>query len=177
MGERMKRPVGLAALAGLCAAFAAAPALAGAPADGLVTLDGVSGAVPGMRPAQVAEALGAPVRLIGPAADVCRVAMISAGPLRGYAIFENRRLGALFFEKGARTGRGIRIGSRVADLEEAYGARLRVQPDTYVPGARNMFVRRAKAPHWELRFDVSSAGKVTAIAQGARQVRYVEACS
>jgi hypothetical protein len=173
----MTRAVRLGALAGLCVAFAAAPAVAGAPADGLVTLDGVSGAVPGMRPAQVADALGAPVKLMGPTSDVCRVAMISAGPLRGYAIFENRRLGALFFEKGARTGKGIRIGSTVAALEDAYGARLRVQPDKYVPGARNMFVRRAKSPHWELRFDVSKAGVVTTIAQGAKQVRYVEACS
>jgi hypothetical protein len=173
----MKRAIGLGALAGLCAVVAAAPALAGVPADGLVTLDGVSGAVPGMRPAQVAEQLGAPVRLLGPSSDVCRVALISAGPLRGYAIFENRRLGALFFEKGARTGKGIRIGSKVADLEQAYGKRLRSQPDKYVPGARNMFVRRAKAPHWELRFDVSKAGRVTTIAQGAGQVRYVEACS
>ena len=173
----MRRSAGLGALAGLCAAVAAAPALAGAPASGLVTLDGVSGAVPGMRPAQVADALGAPVRLMGPASDVCRVALISAGPLRGYAIFEDRRLGALFFEKGARTGKGIRIGSTVADLEAAYGNRLRSQPDKYVPGARNLFVRRAKAPHWELRFDVSKAGKVTTIAQGARPVRYVEACS
>jgi hypothetical protein len=173
----MKRAIGLGALAGLCAVVAASPALAGAPANGLVTLDGVSGAVPGMRPAQVADAIGAPVKLLGPSADVCRVAMISAGPLRGYAIFENRRLGALFFEKGARTGKGIRIGSTVADLEKAYGKRLRSQPDKYVPGARNVFVRRAKAPHWELRFDVSKAGKVTTIAQGAQQVRYVEACS
>jgi hypothetical protein len=173
----MKRVTGTAALAGLCAALAAAPALAGAPADGLVTLDGVSGATPGMTPAQVSDALGAPVKLMGPPADVCRVARIAAGQLRGYAIFEGGELGALFFEKGARTGKGIRIGSKVADLRKAYGKRLRSQPDKYVPGARNMFVRRAKAPHWELRFDVSRAGKVTTIAQGAKQVRYVEACS
>lgn len=173
----MGRAIGLGGLAGPLAALAASPALAGAPADGLVTLDGVSGAVPGMRPTRVADALGAPVRLMGPPSEVCRVALVSAGPLRGYAIFERRRLGALFFERGARTGKGIRIGSRVADLEEAYGRRLRSRPHEYVPGARTMFVRRAKAPHWELRFDVSRAGRVTAIAQGAAQVRYVEACS
>jgi hypothetical protein len=173
----MKRAAGLGALVGLCAALAAAPALAGTTADGLVTLDGVSGATPGMSPAQVADALGAPVKLTGPAADVCRVAKIAAGPLRGYAIFEGGKLGALFFEKGAHTGKGIRIGSRAADLQAAYGERLRSQPDKYVPDARNMFVRRARSPHWELRFDVSKAGKVTTIAQGARQVRYVEACS
>jgi hypothetical protein len=38
-------------------------------------------------------------------------------------------------------------------------------------------VRRARAPHWQLRFDGSSRGRVIRISFGDRSVRYTEGCA
>jgi hypothetical protein len=45
-------------------------------------------------------------------------------------------------------------------------------------GGRNYFLRRARAPHWELRVDVSPEKRVTQIAFGERaSVRLDEGCA
>jgi hypothetical protein len=96
----------------------------------------------------------------------------------GQVIFMPRgRFGAVFFRKGAVTGQGIRIGSTLAQLQRGYPNRSS-RPDTYLRGARNYFVRRARAPHWELRTDVSAKKRVTQIAFGGRaSVRLDEGCA
>jgi hypothetical protein len=89
------------------------------------------------------------------------------------------RFGAVFFRKGAGavTGRGIRIGSTLAQLRGAY-PKLSSRPDRYIHGGRNYFLRRARAPHWELRIDVSPEKRVTQIAFGGRaSVRLDEGCA
>ncbi|HEY6030755.1 MAG TPA: hypothetical protein VIU44_09335, partial [Gaiellaceae bacterium] len=73
----------------------------------------------------------------------------------------------------AATDTGIRIGSTLADLRRVYGKRLESRPDKYEPGARNFFVTK----RWQLRFDVSRRGRVTAIGFGDAGVRLVEGCS
>jgi hypothetical protein len=160
------------------AAVAVSVALAGA-ADAaiVVTAHGAGGARPGMREAAVERALGVPLRIdyLDPS-HACGTAGFDIGRTRGYAMFSADRLVSLWFERGATTGRGIHIGSTVAELRAAY-PKLRSRPDRYVPGATNIFYRRPVAPHWRLRFDVSPSGRVTRISFGNESVFLVEGCA
>jgi hypothetical protein len=177
---RRGRRRALAAAAGLGAALtalSAPPALTAAPAAfPAVTLDGIGGVVPGMRPGEVARRLGVRLASVS-AASPCEAVSVSAGKVAGYAIFERGRLGAVFFSAGARTGAGVAIGSTRAALQAAYGRRLRSKPNKYSPGARDYYVTRARSPHWQLRIDVSARGRVVSIAFGGPAVHLVEGCA
>jgi hypothetical protein len=158
-------------------------AAAGAAASGLstpvrVALDGVGGVRPGMSVAAVSAKWGVPLRPNYEVRPTCGTAEIERPRIAGHAIFMPRgRFGAVFFRKGAVTGRGIRIGSTLAQLRRAY-PKLSSRPDRYVHGGRNYFLRRARAPHWELRVDVSPEKRVTQIAFGERaSVRLDEGCA
>jgi hypothetical protein len=143
-----------------------------------VTLDGVGGAHPGMKVAAVSAAWGVHLRPSYEVRPTCGTASIKRSGIKGEAIFMPRgRFGAVFFRSGAVTGRGIRIGSTLAQLRRAY-PRLSSRPDRYIHGGRNYFLRRARAPHWELRVDVSPEKRVTQIAFGDRaSVRLDEGCA
>jgi hypothetical protein len=143
-----------------------------------VTLDGVGGARPGMSVAAVSAAWGLPLRPSYEVRPGCGTARIARPGVVGQAIFMPRgRFGAVFFRKGAVTGKGIRIGSTLAQLRRAY-PKLSSRPDRYIHGGRNYFLRRAQAPHWELRVDVGPGKRVTQIAWGERaSVRLDEGCA
>jgi hypothetical protein len=143
-----------------------------------VTLDGVGGVRPGMSVAAVSAAWGVPLRPNYEVRPTCGTASIERRGILGHAIFMPRgRFGAVFFRDGAVTGRGIRIGSTLAQLRRAY-PQLSSRPDRYIHGGRNYFLRRARAPHWELRVDVSPQKRVTQIAFGEREsVRLDEGCA
>ena len=158
-------------------------AAAGAAAAGLdtparVTLDGVGGVRPGMNVAAVSAEWGVPLRPNYEVRPTCGTARIERPAVVGEAIFMPRgRFGAVFFRYGAVTGRGIRIGSTLAQLRRAY-PKLSSRPDRYIHGGRNYFLLRARAPHWELRVDVSPEKRVTQIAFGERaSVRLDESCA
>jgi hypothetical protein len=163
-------------LASTLAAAGVAPAGLNAPVR--VTLDGAGGARPGMNVAAVSAKWGVPLRPNYEVRPTCGTARIERSGIVGQAIFMPRgRFGAVFFRKGAVTGRGIRIGSTLAQLRRAYPT-LRSRPDRYIHGGRNYFLRRARAPHWELRVDVSPEKRVTQIAFGERaSVRLDEGCA
>jgi hypothetical protein len=143
-----------------------------------VTLDGVGGARPGMSVQQVSDEWRIPLRPSYEVRPTCGTARIERLGIVGEAIFMPRgRFGAVFFRKGAVTGRGIRIGSTLAELRRAY-PKLSSRSDRYMHGSRNYFLRRARAPHWELRVDVSPQKRVTQIAFGERaSVRLDEGCA
>jgi hypothetical protein len=159
---------------GACA-FAAASGWAALPAP--VTLNGVGGVKPGMRVAAVEQRWGVDLVLSGEITPGCETAPVRAGAMRGYALFERGRFSAVFLSAGARTGRGLRIGSPVRRLKALHGPQLTSRPDFYVPGSRNYFLRRPGRPRWSIRFDVSRAGRITEISFGNRAVRYVEGCA
>jgi hypothetical protein len=169
----MKAPVVLAAV--LVTAGAAHGSL-GSPAR--VTLDGVAGVRPGMSVATVSARWGIPLRPDYEVRRTCGLARIERSGTVGHVIFMPRgRFGAVFLQKGAVTGRRIEIGSTLAQVLRAYPM-VTSRPDRYIHGGRNYFVRRARAPHWELRFDVSPSKRVTQIAFGERgSVRLDEGCA
>ena len=157
---------------------AAGVAGAGLSAPVRVTVDGVVGARPGMTVEAVSSAWGVPLRPNYEVRPTCGTASVELPGIVGEAIFMPRgRFGAVFFRKGAVTGRGIRIGSTLAQLRRAYPTAT-FRPDRYIHGGRNYFVRRARAPHWELRLDVSPNKRVMQIAFGERAaVRLDEGCA
>ena len=162
-----------AAVTAILAASSAPAAPRGIPS--LVALDGVGGVRPGMTVAQVEDRFGVDLRLDDLGTN-CKPASFRSGSVRGYAIFISGRLGSVWYERGARTPRGITIGSTFAELRRAY-PRVAIRKDHYVPAARNVFVQRARAPRWRLRFDVSPQGRVTRIAFGDKTVFLVEGCA
>ena len=84
--------------------------------------------------------------------------------------------GLALVRRGVIAGRGVAIGASFAALKRAYRT-LEIRRDAAVPGARNVYVRRTRAPHWRLRFDVSPQGRVTRIAFGDRSVYRTEGCA
>ena len=164
------------ALATMLISVAAGVAGVGPPVR--LTLAGAAGARPGMSVRAVSAAWGLPLRPTYEVRPDCGQAFIDEPGLKGYAIFTPRgRFGAVFLSRGAITGKGIRIGSTLAQLRRAY-ATLTSRPDRYVHGGRNYFLRRVRAPHWQLRFDVGPGKRVTQIVFGNRgSVRLDEGCA
>jgi hypothetical protein len=71
---------------------------------------------------------------------------------------------------------GAGIGTREADLEKMYGARLDVQPHKYVEGGHTITLRSGAGTEG-LRFETAK-GAVTAIQAGPwEHLNYVEGCS
>lgn len=137
-----------------------------------ITIAGVLGVRPGMSPKAVAAAWHTTLRLTGTTASTCKEGPVTVAGMRGTVLFQANRFGAVFLTRGAATDTGIRIGSSVADLRRVY-PRLESRPDKYVPGARNLFVTK----RYQLRFDVSKAGRVTRVGFGDASVRLVEGCA
>jgi hypothetical protein len=166
----------LGAAAALVAAGAVGAAATGLPAP--VTLDGIGGVVPGLRPEEVAVRWGTRIKLgseeISPG---CRTADVRKGGVEGYALFERGRFGAVWFARGVSTPSGIRIGSTRSALVRAYGSRLEWKRHAYQPGGWYVFLTRRARPHWRIRFDVSAQGRVTRIGFGGRAVAYTEGCA
>jgi hypothetical protein len=141
----------------------------------IVTLDGVGDVRPGMAVTQVEQRFGIDLHpaVFGPS---CTRASFRSGIVRGHAIFVRGRLGSLWFDRGVIAGRGIGIGAPLAAIRRAY-RRLEIRRDPEVPGVRNVFVRRTRAPHWRLRFDLSPQGRVTRIAFGDQSVLLADGCA
>ena len=141
----------------------------------IVTLDGVGDVRPGMTVGQVEQRFGIDLdaRVFGPS---CTRAPFRSGVVRGEAVFVRGRLGSLWFSRGVIAGRGIGIGATLAAIRGAY-RRLEIRRDAGAPGIRSVFVRRTRAPHWRLRFDLSAENRVTRIAFGDQTVLLADGCA
>ena len=133
----------------------------------VVTLDGIGGAVPGMSPHQLESLWSMRLRLEGSKGfPGCKTAVLHAAGISGDAMFQDGRWRAAWFTRGVRTPSGIRIGSTLAALKRAYGSRLTRVHALYARALWLYYLRRTRAPHWLLRFDVSAAGRVQSIGFG-----------
>ena len=117
----------------------------------MVTADGILGIARGATPAAVAKAWNTRLSLVGTPGTGCTIAAVRIGKATGYALFRHGRLAAVFFEAGARTDRGVTIGSKAARLAAAY------------PGIAARGGSYFAAP---LRFDVDGRGTVIRIGYG-----------
>ena len=142
-----------------------------------VTLDGVGGVVPGMTVRATAQVWGVTLVPRGGVTQGCAIAAVRKGSLHGSALFENGRFGAVWFDRGASTPSGIRIGSTRAQLVHAYGSRLHFVHNAYVHSAWYAFLTRRSSPHWRIRFDVAPNRRVNQIGFGGRAVAYEEGCA
>ena len=140
----------------------------------IVTLDGVGDVWPGLAVTQVEQRFEIDLRpaVFGPG---CTRASFRSDMVRGNAIFVRGRLGSLWFDRGVIAGRGIGIGASLAAIRRAY-RQLEIRRDLELPGVRNVFVKRTRAPHWRLRFDLSPQGRVTRIAFGNQTVLLADGC-
>ena len=107
----------------------------------------------------------------------CRTADVRQGRVRGYALSQHSRFGAVWFRSGVSTPSGIRIGSTPAALVRAYGMRLRWKRHSYEHGSWYAFLTRRSRPRWQIRFDVSRQGRVFQIGFGGGAVTYDEGCA
>jgi hypothetical protein len=115
----------------------------------VVTSEGVRGVLPGATSAAVSKRWKTTLALVG--LPGCSIAAVKLGRATGYALFRNGRFAGVFFEAGAATDRGVRIGSSTAALQSAY------------PG----IARRAGSYFTQsLRFDVDRRGRVIRIGYG-----------
>jgi hypothetical protein len=140
---------------------------------------GVASVRPGASTSEVERRWGVSLRPSYEVSPNCGPADIRGVPgVAGYVVFMPRdRFGAAFLSKGAVTGRGIRIGSTLAELKRAH-RRLRREPNRSDPQGAYYFVRRRLAPHWEFRFDVDASKRVQRIVFGTRAAaRLDEACA
>jgi hypothetical protein len=170
------RAIALVAVITLAAAGAATAALR---TPVRVTLDGVAGARPGMSAADVSTRWVIDLRPNYEVRPSCGEAELrGAAGIAGHAIFMPRdRFGAVFLRQGAVTGRGIRIGSNLAEVRRAYRS-MTSRPSRYLHGQREYFVRRLTTPHWELRIDVDAGKHVVQIVFGTHAaVRLDEGCA
>jgi len=129
-----------------------------------------------MTPEQVSTRWGIAVEPREEVTEGCATASIDTGGLEEYALFVEGRFGAVFLVRGVRTPAGIHVGSSVADLRRAYGARLRSEPHFYVPGG-HYFSLVQRSPARRIRFDSDAAGRITQVAFGGNAARYIEGCA
>ena len=140
----------------------------------IVTLDGVGDVQPGLAVGEVERRFGINLHPAGFGPN-CTRASFRSGIVRGNATFVRGRLGALWFDRGVIAGRGIGIGATLAAIRRAY-RRVETRRDPELPGVKNVFVSRTRAPHWRLRFDLSPQGRVTRIAYGGQSVLLADGC-
>jgi hypothetical protein len=130
-----------------------------------------------MTPEQVRSRWGFEADTPGPGFNGCTGAEFRVGGMHGYALFEGHRFSSVTFDAGARTAKGIRIGSTLGDLKRAYGESLDSTDQPYAAVAvLDYFVRKPNRPYTWLYFSMKK-DRVREISCGNRSVFYWEGCA
>jgi hypothetical protein len=118
---------------------------------------------------ELAAAWSLPTRAVP---SLCTYLPFTIGPSHGRALFVGGKLGAVFFDRGARTKQGIGIGSTLATLQSFYGRKLQSEH-----GSHFYFLTRRTEPRWQIRFDTNGANRVVQIGFGeSASVHVVAGC-
>src|SRR5207248_9570306 len=128
-----------------CVAGGAKPAL------WRVSFAGVRGVQPGMTVAQVRARWHVRFSFATGSARGCKIGGFRKDGGVGGALFQDGQVDAVWFDRGARTPEGVRVGSHVSDLRRIYGARLRHDQNVYDPKRPLYWVRGGKSK-WFLEF-------------------------
>jgi hypothetical protein len=158
-----------------------APVLLAAGAGGgpsTIGLGSLHGAKPGMSQSQIQAALQVPVKVDYPQAfPGCGTADVSLGGRKAVLWFVGRKFARADFDGGARTAKGIAIGSSLAQLRKAYGGALRSKRQPYAaPGVNDYYVQSATRPRIYNYFTMSN-GRVKKIMYGDDFVFAEEGCA
>lgn len=135
----------------------------------------------GMTRAQVAKALGAPLR--GEAIetlDLCVEQSARSPAYRGMIfMFEDRRLTRISASSNSRvhTPSGVRVGSTAAEVRRAYGRKLQSGPHKYVGPPAEYLTYWTVATKRGVRFETDERRRVARIHAGAASIEYVEGCA
>ncbi len=157
--------------------------LGAAPAPGSwpVTPNGWGPVKIGMTRAQVARALGAPLR--GEAiesVDICVEQSAQGAAFSGVVfMFENRRLTRISAGSRSRlrTPAGIRVGATAAQVRRAYGRNLQAEPHHYIGRPAEYLTYWTVPGKRGVRFETSESRRVERIHAGGPSIQYVEGCA
>ena len=170
----MKRTVVVVALVSAATATAAIPSWK-------LTPSSLGPAQIGMTRAQVSKVLH--VELEGDffaGGDTCEELIAAGDSLPGlYFMFEDGKLTRITASDSSSiaTPRGIHVGSSVAEVTQAYGAGLKVEPHKYEDPPAEYLTYWVKPERSGVRFEIDMKGKVESIHAGAASIQYVEGCA
>lgn len=133
----------------------------------------------GMSRQQVAAAVGG--TLEGAAIesdDICVEKESTALPGVGFML-EDTKLTRISLAEGSRiaTLRGIRVGAGASAVREAYGPKLKSEPNTYIEAPAEYLTYWVRPNRSDIRFEVDKKRKVYVIHAGSQSIQYIEGCA
>jgi hypothetical protein len=134
----------------------------------------------GMTRAQVEHALHSRLKANYPPDSEADCTEMS--PVRSYRglilLFENRRLSRISLVKPSRiaTVKGIRVGATDRQVQQAYGMRIRAEPNHYEDPPAQYLTVWTDAGKRGLRFETDEHRRVYAIHAGTGSIQYIEGC-
>lgn len=150
-----------------------------APANWVLTVEGLGPVKIGMTRAQVARALKATLR--GEAIeslDQCVEQNLRGLPGVTF-LFEDKRLNRISVHRPSqiRTPRGIGVGATATQIKRAYGPRLKAENHHYVGAPAEYLTYWTRPKQRGVRFETATNRRAEIIHAGGQSITYIEGCA